>query len=1025
MIITPDQPTISLSPRGSAERTPDTYARAAAPPPADTSIGDALKTLAGVANSIDDDKAAKDKELAGLYQAQLSAAMQGQTGFVPAVADGVLNSVHPRVRAYVTEQYGRAKGEEAYRAWSNSAEGSTPPNAITDPAAYEAWKAQATAAGLSQAGTANLWYRAGFTQAFNAAASANGKQIDKIRNAEAQEFLINRARENLAKAAQGDTPVGDPTRAPDPDKARAIDEAAKELGIDPVKLAAIISFETKGKFDPNLQHDVFLPAGKAGVVKPGFAKGLIGLTPDNWTTYHNKDNLTFREGLEGVRAYLRDRAARDKVDLKSLSLGGLYQLVNPGYSKERFEDEIRKQGHDAAAYKVLGINQNTPRLYRGAAPTDVVSYEAGFEGRTRNKPISATLNEQLSRAGAAVGVKVVIGSGGQGPEHLPHMKNKTGGWTGSDRHDHGNAADLDLIYQGRKLSFNNPADRDKISQFITHAVAAGATGVGAGLNYMGDGRIHVGGGKAGVWAAKGEQPLPWVKAALDEGMRLRASGGPTVATGGGNASTGTTSTTTAQPGSTGSSGASGGDTPVIDPTAMEDTTSFAPVTSEAWQRGLKPAGSQAASGANKPAGASGGAGLDIPKVDPTAMEDTTSPATATTQVANGSNKPAGAQAGPVFDPLTAKNPAVTAWRSRIFDNNDDIRNITGTPAGQSQAVQNMILDTAWKQAVEYALRDNNPEWLDAFPRRYYSTEKETKAREVRQHIEAAKDKQLVKAAAAAKAAREERQRVAKQNGANLMLNGDQEGYKAMIQAGIRDGTIDSDTMAKFKAMEDQIGWNGRNIIKDPEAIAATQTQIIYLMSRAVSMGEDPTMVMFDYVKANPSANIGGQEGLKTMFEKAQTLQKEGPAISSKHVTDVYNEIIPKMFGFDPVSIKSSPQARPQAASMWNDFQDDMMERMKVWRSGNHSATAPSAYVLKEMARAAAERIVFAYANEDQIKEARYYFNRRKEMVENIYSTPDPTSLETRPEPPTPTPNNTNKQQGEPVNPYIERMTTGR
>ena len=99
MIILPNQPDITLSPRGSAERTPDTYARAAAAPPADTSVGDALLSLSKIATGIDDEKANKDKELIPLYQAQLNAAMQGSTGFNQAVADGVLNSVHPRVRA--------------------------------------------------------------------------------------------------------------------------------------------------------------------------------------------------------------------------------------------------------------------------------------------------------------------------------------------------------------------------------------------------------------------------------------------------------------------------------------------------------------------------------------------------------------------------------------------------------------------------------------------------------------------------------------------------------------------------------------------------------------------------------------------------------------------------------------------------------------------------------------------------------------------------------------------------------------
>jgi hypothetical protein len=64
--------------------------------------------------------------------------------------------------------------------------------------------------------------------------------------------------------------------------------------------------------------------------------------------------------------------------------------------------------------------------------------------------------------------------------------------TGSNRHDGGNAADLELVARGRTLDFTRPADLDTICRFVASAAACGATGIGAGVNYMGPRRLHFG-----------------------------------------------------------------------------------------------------------------------------------------------------------------------------------------------------------------------------------------------------------------------------------------------------------------------------------------------------------------------------------------------------------------------------------------------------------------------------------------------------------------------------------------------------
>lgn len=115
---------------------------------------------------------------------------------------------------------------------------------------------------------------------------------------------------------------------------------------------------------------------------------------------------------------------------------------------------------------------------------------------TRNQPVNDRLYSVLQSAARAAGIDAVrVFSGGQ-PSSGPNR-------VGSHRHDHGNSADINLIVGGRTLNFENPADRQTIQAFVSAARAAGATGIGAGINYMGPTSIHVGFGKPAVWGAGG------------------------------------------------------------------------------------------------------------------------------------------------------------------------------------------------------------------------------------------------------------------------------------------------------------------------------------------------------------------------------------------------------------------------------------------------------------------------------------------------------------------------------------------
>lgn len=112
-------------------------------------------------------------------------------------------------------------------------------------------------------------------------------------------------------------------------------------------------------------------------------------------------------------------------------------------------------------------------------------------GATRNKPISAQLRQVLETAARAAGIDAIrITSGGQdalgeGPRRI-----------GSTRHDRGRAADLQCVVEGVTLTFSDQSAHPAIVAFVTAAAKAGATGIGAGVRYMGDKTIHVGFGRS-------------------------------------------------------------------------------------------------------------------------------------------------------------------------------------------------------------------------------------------------------------------------------------------------------------------------------------------------------------------------------------------------------------------------------------------------------------------------------------------------------------------------------------------------
>lgn len=149
--------------------------------------------------------------------------------------------------------------------------------------------------------------------------------------------------------------------------------------------------------------------------------------------------------------------------------------------------------------------------------------QTGVAGKIRDMPISPELEDILDRAAAAAGIdRVWVYSGGQPGSH--------GRRTGSTRHEHGRAADLQLFVGGAALKFTNASAPAPVRSFITECARLGATGIGAATDYMGPHGIHVGFGLTPedhtriVWGKEGRSANApeWLRAAAGAGWNKAA-----------------------------------------------------------------------------------------------------------------------------------------------------------------------------------------------------------------------------------------------------------------------------------------------------------------------------------------------------------------------------------------------------------------------------------------------------------------------------------------------------------------------
>ena len=148
-----------------------------------------------------------------------------------------------------------------------------------------------------------------------------------------------------------------PTYGPGP-RQQAIVAAAKQVGIRPIDLAAAMSYETIGSFDPSITNQL------------GYS-GLIQFSPDNQETYGVTADSTFEEQAHAAARYLKDRGVRPGDGINRI-----YAAILVGNADGKLKDgsdgmdaeDVNGNSVNSALKDLLpggGHYQNADRFLRG------------------------------------------------------------------------------------------------------------------------------------------------------------------------------------------------------------------------------------------------------------------------------------------------------------------------------------------------------------------------------------------------------------------------------------------------------------------------------------------------------------------------------------------------------------------------------------------------------------------------------------------------------------------------------------
>jgi len=162
---------------------------------------------------------------------------------------------------------------------------------------------------------------------------------------------------NEAKALISEMYGEVPAKPADAVRPAAINSVAGRLGIAPRDLAAAISYETGGTFDPN----------KVGGKNNNYL-GLIQFGPEERAKYGVRPGMSFEQQMVAVEGFLRDRGVKPGMDI-----GSIYTTINggnPNVDRNKSDGngtiaqhiERIKAGHYKSADQFLGGKGAPPQM---------------------------------------------------------------------------------------------------------------------------------------------------------------------------------------------------------------------------------------------------------------------------------------------------------------------------------------------------------------------------------------------------------------------------------------------------------------------------------------------------------------------------------------------------------------------------------------------------------------------------------------------------------------------------------------
>ena len=330
----------------------------------------------------------------------------------------------------------------------------------------------------------------------------------------AANFVAESANRNLQNAFRGGSvkmqaPVGNTSSTTTNRTTGAVSKyqplaqkAAQVHGIPEDIIMAVMGIESSG--DPNARS----PVG---------AHGLMQLKPDTAKEMGVINSADPEQNIMGGAKYL---AKMQKKYNGNMNMALVAYNYGPGNTDEWIKkgakySQLPKETQNYLN-KMAGTLKNSTPNSKKNTESNIIYTNSNAK---RNEPLSKELTNVIGSVAADLGVTVKVHSGGQ--------SNTSKGREGGPRHDHGNAADARFYIGNRQLKHSNPEDRAILSRIIEESAARGATGIGGGDGYMGDGILHVGFGGSATWGGKdgaGAAPA-WISQAHAKGVARQSGQG--------------------------------------------------------------------------------------------------------------------------------------------------------------------------------------------------------------------------------------------------------------------------------------------------------------------------------------------------------------------------------------------------------------------------------------------------------------------------------------------------------------------